>query len=124
MEVLYRYYNIHYIGCVGSLIYLLSTRVDLCFVVHNLEIISSNPGKVHLEGLVHLLRHIRDNIDSGMIYYARIDNAFLSDILKQANINTETRLMVFSNSWWQDCSVNGRSTGTYIAFYKVGPIYH
>ena len=98
MEVLYRDYNIHYIGCVGSLIYLLSTRVDLCFVVHNLEIISSNPGKVHLEGLVHLLRHIRDNIDFGMRYYARIENAPLSDLLIQTSINTENQFMMFNDS--------------------------
>ena len=29
-----RYYNIHYRACVESLIYILSTRVYLCFSVH------------------------------------------------------------------------------------------
>ena len=33
-----------------SLIYLLSTTVDLCFEVKKLEKYSSNPGKLHLWG--------------------------------------------------------------------------
>ena len=33
-ERLTREYNIHYRACIGSLIYLLSTRVDLSFAVH------------------------------------------------------------------------------------------
>ena len=39
--------NIHYRACIGSFIYLLSTRVDLSFAVHKLETFSVNPGKVH-----------------------------------------------------------------------------
>ena len=48
-EKLTREYNIHYRSCIGSLIYLLSTRVDLSFAVHNLAKFSANPGKVHFE---------------------------------------------------------------------------
>ena len=36
VEKLTREYNIHYRACIGSLIYLLSTRVDLIFAVHKL----------------------------------------------------------------------------------------
>ena len=46
----------------GSLSYILSTRVYLCFEVHKLAKFSSNTGKVKFEGLVHLLRYIRDEI--------------------------------------------------------------
>ena len=56
IERLTREYNIHYRACIGSLIYLLSTRVDLSFAVHKLARFSANPGKLHFEGLVHLLR--------------------------------------------------------------------
>ena len=49
VEKLTREFNIHYRACIGSLIYLLSTRVDLSFAVHKLESSSSNPGKVHLK---------------------------------------------------------------------------
>ena len=37
----------------GHSLYLSSIRVNLRFAVHKLEIFSSNPGKVHFEGLVH-----------------------------------------------------------------------
>ena len=47
VEKLTREYNIHYRACIGSLIYLLSTRVDLSFAVHKLEKFSANTGKVH-----------------------------------------------------------------------------
>ena len=60
VEVFSRESNINYLSCVLSLICILYTRVDLCFVVHNLENSLSNPGKVHFEGLVHLLKYIRD----------------------------------------------------------------
>ena len=61
IEKLTRKYNIHYRACIGSLMYLLSTRVDLSFSVHKLAKFSANPGKVHSEGLIHLLRYIRYN---------------------------------------------------------------
>ena len=61
VEKLTREFNIHYRYCIGSLIYLFSTKVDLSFAVHKLAKFSANPGKVHSEGLVHLLRYIRDN---------------------------------------------------------------
>ena len=47
VESLTREYNIHYRACIVSLIYLLSTRVDLSFAVHKLAKFSANPGKVH-----------------------------------------------------------------------------
>ena len=56
VEKLTREFNIHYRDCIGSLIYLFSTRADLSFTVHKLAKFSSNPVKVHFGGLVHLLR--------------------------------------------------------------------
>ena len=56
VENLTREFNIHYRSCIGSLIYLLSIRFDLRFAVHKLAKFSENPGKLHFEGLVNLLR--------------------------------------------------------------------
>ena len=39
--------NIHYIVCIGSLIYIFSTRVDLNFAIHKLARFSSNTGIVN-----------------------------------------------------------------------------
>ena len=49
VDKLTREFNIHCRSCIGSLIDLLSTRVDLSFAAQKLEKISSNPGKLHLE---------------------------------------------------------------------------
>ena len=98
-----REYNIHYRACIGSLIYLLSTRVDLSFAVHKLAKFSANPGKVHFEVLVHLLRYIRDNKTLGLKYYADLNYALATDLLRQANIKTKNHLMGFSGSSLQDC---------------------
>ena len=71
-----------------SFVYLMSTRVDFYFVVHKLEKFSSNPGKLHFEGLVHLLIYIMYNNYFGLIYYAKIEDAPLSDLLRQAIIKS------------------------------------
>ena len=53
VDKLSREFNIHYRDCIGSLIYVLSTRVDLSFAVQKLAKFSSNSGRVKFEGLVH-----------------------------------------------------------------------
>ena len=117
-------YNIHYRACMGSLIYLLSTRVDLSFVVHKLAKFSADNVKVHFEVLVYLLRYIRYNKTLGLKYYADKNDTPVTDLLRQASIKTENHLMYFSGYIWQDCPDTGRSTGAYIIFYQGGPIDH
>ena len=95
-----REFNIYCIDCIGSLISLLSKIVDLIFVVHKLAKFSSNPGKVNFEVLVHLLRYIRDNKDVGLKYYVDMNDALVSDILRQASIKNENQLMFFSDYIW------------------------
>ena len=103
VDKLTRESSIHYRALIGSLVYLLYTRVYLSFAVHKLEKFSSNPGRVNFEGLVHLLRYIRYNKTLGLKYYDDINYATLSDLLRQAGIKTEYQLMAFSDSSWQDC---------------------
>ena len=67
----------------------------LSFAVHNLEKFSSNPGKVHFEGLIYLLRYIRDNKTLDLKYYADLNDAPVTDLLRQANIKTKNHLMDF-----------------------------
>ena len=116
--------NISKILCKLCSEYLLSTRVDLSFAVHKLAKFSANPGKVNFEGLINLLRYIRDNKTLGLKYYADLNDAPVTDLLRQANIKTKNYLMAFSDSSWQDCTDTGRSTGAYIIFYQGGPIDH
>ena len=76
--------------------------MDLSFAIHKLEKISSNPGKLHFEGLLHLLRYIRDNKTLGLKYYADMNDAPVSDLLRQASIKTENQLRALYDSSWQD----------------------
>ena len=98
--------------------------MDLSFAVHKLAKFSANSGKVHFEGLVPLLKYIRDNKTLVLKYYADLNDAPVTDILRQANIKTKNHLIDFSDSSWQDCPDTGRSIGAYIIFYQGGPIDH
>ena len=69
--------------------------MDLSFAVHKLAKISANPGKVRFEGLVHLLRYIRDNKTLGLQYYADLNDVPVTDLLIKANIKTKNHLMDF-----------------------------
>ena len=53
-----------------------------------------------------------------------MNDAPVTDLLRQANIKTNNKLMAFSDYSWQYCPDTGRSTGAYIIFYQVGPIDH
>ena len=124
VEKLIRELNIHYRACIGSLIYMLSTRVDLIFVVHKLEKFSSNPGKVQSKGLVHLSRYISNNKTFCLKYYDDMNDAPLSDLSRQASIKTENQFMDFSDSSWKYCPDTGISTRAYITFYQGVPTDH
>ena len=111
VDKLTREFNIHYRACIGSLIYLFSTRVDLSFAVHKLEKFSANPGKVNCEVLVHLLRYTRENNTLGLKKYDDMNDATVSDLLRQSSIKTENQLIKFSDSSWQYFPNTGRRTG-------------
>ena len=98
--------------------------MDLSFLVHKLERFLSNPGRLHFEGLIHLLRYIRDNKTLGLNYYPDMNDAPVTDLLRQASIKADNQLMSFSHYSWQDCPGTGIITRSYIIFYQVGTIDH
>ena len=98
--------------------------MDLSFAVNKLANVSANPGKVQFEGLIHLLRYIRGNKPLGLKYYADMNDAPVTDLLRQANIKTKNNLMDFSDSSWQYFPYTGRRTVAYIIFSQGGPIDH
>ena len=53
-----------------------------------------------------------------------MNEAPVSDLLRQASIKTGNQLMDFSDDIYQDCLDTGISTGAYIIFYQGGPIDH
>ena len=92
--------------------------MDLSFAVHKLANFSANPGKLHFEGLIQKLRYISNNKTLVLKYYAYLNDAPVTDLLRQASIKTKNHLMNFSDSSWQECPDTGRSTGAYIIFYQ------
>ena len=60
----------------------------------------------------------------GLQYYADINYAPETDLLRQAIIKNENHLMDFSASNSQYCPDTVRSTGAYMIFYQGGPIDH
>ena len=71
--------------------------MDLSFTVHKLAKFSANPGKINFEGLLHLLRYTRENDTLGLKYYAYMNDAPVTELLRQAIIKTENHLMDFSD---------------------------
>ena len=98
--------------------------MDFSFALQKLSNFSSNPGRVHFEGLVNLLRYIIDNKTLSLNHYADMKDAPLTDLLRQARIKNENQLMAFYDSIWKYCPDTGRSTGAYILFYQGGTIDH
>ena len=47
----------------------------------------------------------------GLKYYADMNDAPITDLLRQASIKTEIHLMIFLYSSWQDCPDTDISTG-------------
>ena len=72
--------------------------MDFSFAIHKLEKFSANPGKVNFEGLINIFRYIRDNKTLGLKYYADMNDAPVTDMLRQAIIKTKNHLMDFSDS--------------------------
>ena len=96
--------------------------MDLIFAVHKLAKFSANPGKVHFEGLIHVFIYMTDNKTLGLKYYADMNDAPVTHILRRANNKTKDHLMNFSDSSWQDYPDTGRSTVAYIILNQGGPI--
>ena len=57
-------------------------------------------------------------------YYADLNDAPVTGLLRQANIKTKNYFIAFCDSSWHDCPDTGRSTGAYIIFYQGRPIDH
>ena len=58
----------------------------------------------------------------GLNYSVDMNDAPVSDLLRQVSIKAENHLMDFSGSSCQYFPDTGRSTWSYIIFYQGGPI--
>ena len=53
---------------IGSLMYLMNTRSDICFAVNTLSQYMVDPRQVHLVAAKHVLRYLKGMIDYGLRY--------------------------------------------------------
>ena len=55
---------------IGSLMYLMNTRPDICFPVNTLSQFLTDPRHVHLIAVKHILRYLKGTTDYGLKYEA------------------------------------------------------
>ena len=53
---------------IGSLMYLMKTRPDICFSMNTLSQILTDMGHVHLIAAKHILRYLKGTVDYGLKY--------------------------------------------------------
>ena len=53
---------------IGSLMYLMNTRPDICFAVNTLSQFLTDPRNVHLITVKNILRYLRGRVDYGIRY--------------------------------------------------------
>ena len=53
---------------IGSLMYLVNTRLNICFIVNTLSQFMVEPRKVHWVAAKHILRYVQRIVDYGLDY--------------------------------------------------------
>jgi hypothetical protein len=79
---------------IGSLMYLMNTRPDICFAVNTLSQYMVEPRRVHLMVEKHILRYLKGTVDYGLRYVS----------------DREIRLQGYANSDWAGSVADRKST--------------
>jgi hypothetical protein len=79
---------------IGSLMYLVNTRPDICFAVNTLSQYMVEPRGVHMVGAKHVLRYVAGAVDYGLDY-VRGDGV---------------TLVGYTDSDWAGCAADRKST--------------
>ena len=79
---------------IGSLMYLMNTRPDICFAVNTLSQLLTDPRNVHLIAAKHIPRYLRGTVDYGCKYES----------------NQKINLEGYVNSDWAGSAIDRKST--------------
>jgi hypothetical protein len=79
---------------IGSLMYLVNTRLDTCFSVNTLSQYMVEPRSIHMVGEKHILRYVAGTVDFGLDY-VRGDGV---------------SLVGYKDSDWARCAADRKST--------------
>eukprot|EP00253_Pinus_taeda_P032827 PITA_32827 len=82
---------------IGSLMYLVNTRPDICYAVNTLSQFMVEPKRAHCATTKHVLRYLQGTIDYGLLYTS----------------SKEIRLSGFIDVDWIGSSVDRKSTSRY-----------
>jgi transposase InsO family protein len=126
-EALSNEFNLDVASCVGALIYLALTRVDISHAVNKMAKYTRRPGKNHFMALVHVLRYLRDNSHVGITFYSDLERSPIHNLLLKSASTAELgkeMFFTFSDSSWNDDVDTGRSTGCYLIVYMGGIVDH
>ena len=53
---------------IGSLMYLVNTRLDICYVVNTLSQFMCEPKEIHLVAVKHIMRYLQGTLNFGLKY--------------------------------------------------------
>lgn len=90
----------------GRLIYLLTTRPDLCYCVHILSQFMQAPREAHWEAALRVVRFLKRSAGQGIMLRA----------------DSDLRLTVYCDSDHASCPLSRRSLSSYIVFLGGSPI--
>eukprot|EP00253_Pinus_taeda_P014462 PITA_14462 len=79
---------------IGSLMYFVNTRPDICFVVNTMSQFMCEPRKVHWVAAKHILRYLQGTVDYGLDYTQ----------------GDGVRLAGYTDSDWAGCAFDRKST--------------
>ena len=92
---------------IRSLMYLMNTRPNICFVVNTLSQFLTDPRHVHLIAAKHILRYLRGTIDYGLKYEAnqKINLEGYVDLDWASSAIDRKSIQGVSSVWDQVCSL-------------------
>ena len=120
-------FNIDFASCVGALIILALSRVDIIHAVNKMAKFTRRPGRNHFIALVHILRYLRDHVYLGVSFYSDLERSPIHLMLKNSESVSELAkelFFTFSDSSWNDDIDTRQSTGCYLISYMGGIVDH
>ena len=115
-------FGFEYPSVVGMLIYLMNTAFALHFPISKLAKFNSLPGKKHFKAIKHLLMYLRcHHTKFGLRYYSdETQSPIYKRLQDYTTADLSCPLKLFTDSSWQDCPDDGRSTGCYLLYFRGG----
>jgi hypothetical protein len=122
VRVLEQQYGFRYPEVVGSLNFLSNSTYKQLFTMRKCCSYMQKPGPAHFKALNHLLHHLRCHPPKPIMFYHKVHESPLANMLIAAgHSDVETSFVTFTDSSWADCD-DQRSTACYVILIQGGPV--